>query len=221
MFYTRKVRGGEDVHAVDRYLKIAESLGCVSDRVIFPFPLMKNDQGKVLEIKAALKEYVVIVPGARWDTKIWPSERFGKIASMLPLKSVVIGGKADVDIAEKVVHSSNGNAISLAGDTNLRELIGIMRGAELVISNDSGPMHIAAGFNVPVIAIFGPTSPERTGPYGEGHVTVKSDVGCSPCFKKSCGNLKCMREISVENVYEKVLGRLKGISESASQRNGK
>lgn len=209
LFYTRKVQGGKDVHAVDRYLKIAESLGCVADRVIFPFPLMKNDQGKVREIKAALKEYVVIVPGARWDTKIWPSERFGKIASMLPLKSVVIGGKADVDIAEKVVHSSNGNAISLAGDTNLRELIEIMRGAKLVISNDSGPMHIAAGFNVPVIAIFGPTSPARTGPYGKGHVTVKSDAACSPCFKKSCGNLKCMREITVENVYEKVLGRLK------------
>jgi heptosyltransferase-1 len=208
LFYTRKVKGGRETHAVDRYLKIGEALGCETSEVIFPFPLMKNAEVKVRETRAAMKSYVVIVPGARWDTKKWPAERFGEIASMLPLTSLVIGSKADQGIATEVVKASGGKAVSLAGETNLRELMKIMRGAKLVISNDSGPMHIAAGFNVPIVAIFGPTSPARTGPYGRAHVVVKSDAECSPCFKKRCGNLICMRRITVDMVYEKVLQRL-------------
>jgi heptosyltransferase-1 len=208
LFYTRKVEGGREIHAVDRYLKIADALGCDTSEVIFPFPLMKNDDVKLKETRTAPKSYVVIVPGARWETKKWPAERFGEIASMLPLKSLVIGSRADREIAAEVVEASGGKAVSLAGETTLRELIKIMSSAKLVISNDSGPMHIAAGFNVPVVAIFGPTSPARTGPYGKAHVVIKSDAACSPCFKKRCGDLICMRRITVDMVYESVLCRL-------------
>ncbi len=204
LFYNKTVEGGKNMHAVDRYMKIAEALGCDTEKKIFPFPLIKNDLKDIREIKGALKDYAVIVPGARWDTKIWPWENFGRIASMLPLKSFVVGGRADVSIAEKVVKASNGKALSLAGSTNLRELIEIMRDARFVISNDSGPMHIAAGFNVPVVAIFGPTSPLKTGPYGRGHIIIKSDEECSPCFKKRCKDLKCMKGITVGGVHEKI-----------------
>jgi ADP-heptose:LPS heptosyltransferase len=65
-------------------------------------------------------------------------------------------------------------------------------------------MHIAAGFHVPVVAIFGPTSPVRTGPYGKGHIIIKSDLECAPCFRKKCSDLKCMRGITVEQVYERI-----------------
>jgi heptosyltransferase-1 len=106
LFYTRKVKGGREIHAVDRYLKIAEALGCDTSEVIFPFPLMKNDDVKVKETRTAPKSYVVIVPGARWDTKKWPAERFGEIASMLPMKSLVIGSRADRGIATDVVQAS-------------------------------------------------------------------------------------------------------------------
>ncbi len=75
-----------------------------------------------------------------------------------------IGSKKDIALAEKVVAVSQGKALSVAGNTTLGELVALMRGAKMVISNDSGPMHIAAGFNIPVVAIFGPTSPQRTGP---------------------------------------------------------
>jgi ADP-heptose:LPS heptosyltransferase len=123
---------------------------------------------------------------------------------MLPLKSIVIGSRDDMRIAEEVVEFSRGRAISLAGMTTLRELIEIMREAILVVSNDSGPMHIASGFGVPVVALFGPTSPLRTGPYGSGHCIIRSEMSCSPCFQKMCGDVKCMREITVETVCEKV-----------------
>ncbi|MDP2156981.1 MAG: lipopolysaccharide heptosyltransferase I [Nitrospirota bacterium] len=207
LFYTKKVKGNREIHAVDRYMKIAAELGCdVHDRV-FLFPLSESvgtNAGKL----ADTEPYAVLVPGARWKTKIWPAESFGKVAAMLPLRSVVIGSSADRAIAEEVVAHSGGKADSLAGETSLRELIEIMRHARAVITNDSGPMHIAAALNIPVITIFGPTSPERTGPYGKGHVVLQSKADCVPCFKRSCRDIKCMKEITPETVYQAVLGIL-------------
>ncbi len=203
-FYTATVRGGKDLHAVDRYLKIATALGCEADGAVFPFPLTKDSDSWVKAFKSDLKEYIVFVPGARWTTKIWPAENFGKVASLVPVRSVVVGSGADKGIAEKVVASSLGKAVSVAGKTSLTELIEIMRGARLAVSNDSGPMHIAAALGVPVVAIFGPTSPERTGPYGSSHVIVRSGAACSPCFKKKCVDLKCMKEVTAAGVGKRV-----------------
>lgn len=210
-FYTETVPGGKDLHAVNRYLKIAVALGCEANAAVFPFPLTKDKDSWAKAFKEEFKDYIVLVPGARWPTKIWPAENFGEMASLLPLRSVVIGSAADKAIAEKVVGSSRGRTVSVAGKTSLAELIEIIRGARLVISNDSGPMHIAAALGVPVVAIFGPTSPGRTGPYGESHLIVKSGVVCAPCFKKRCGNLKCMKEVTPEEVGKKALELLETV----------
>jgi heptosyltransferase-1 len=214
LFYNWRVRGGKDVHAVDRYMKVAGALGCETENPIFPFPLTAMAAQKGKEISQKFGDYIVLVPGARWDTKIWPAEYFGRLASMLPLKSVIVGTVFDAAIAEKVVTASGGKAVSLAGKTDLTGLIEVMRGARLAISNDSGPMHIAAAFGVPVVAIFGPTSAERTGPYGRGHVVIKSCASCAPCFKKKCADLKCMTEIAPEFVYS----RMKGLLEAGEGR---
>ncbi len=203
-FYNRRVRGGRETHAVDRYLKIAEALGCDAGEAVFPFPVVKREAGEASELRASLQGYAVMVPGARWETKVWPAENFGRIASALPWKTLVVGSRADSEKAEAVVRASGGKAISVAGKTSLGELIEIMRGARLVISNDSGPMHIAAGFNVPVVAMFGPTSPRRTGPYGKGHIIIMSDEDCAPCFRKRCADMKCMKGITVAKVLEKI-----------------
>jgi len=205
LFYTRKVRVSRDIHAVDRYMKVAEELGCdLGDRA-FSFPLAVGvgaETGKFVN----RGHYAVLVPGARWKTKIWPAESFGKVASMLPLRSVVIGSNADKTLADRVVSQSGEKAVSLAGETSLRGLIEIMRAAEVVITNDSGPMHIAAALDVPVVAIFGPTSPKRTGPYGAGHVVLQSPADCVPCFKRECkDNIRCMNEITPDAVYQAAL----------------
>jgi len=205
LFYNVKIKGGKDVHAVERYMKIAGALGCDEKNILFPFSLCKSEMKNIEDIRSRMKDYAVIVPGARWDTKIWPAGNFGRLASLLPVQSIVIGSKSDMLIAEKVVQASGGKAISLAGRTSLRELIEVMRYARFVISNDSGPLHIAAGFQVPVVAIFGPTSPVRTGPYGKGHIVIKSDLECAPCFKKHCNDLKCMQGTTVDAVYEKIM----------------
>ena len=204
LFYNRKIGTDRNMHAVQRYLKAAGALGCESTNVVFPFPLAKKELKGINEIKSSLKDYAVLVPGARWETKIWPSESFGRLASMLPLRSVVVGSSGDIPVADRIVAMSKGKAVSLAGRTSLPELVEVMRGARVVISNDSGPMHIAAALNVPVAALFGPTSPERTGPYGEGHVIIRSAKRCSPCFKKRCRDSSCMKEISPEAVFENI-----------------
>ncbi len=203
LFYTQKVRGGRDLHAVDRYLKVAQSLGCSSDEILFPFALFKENDA-IRRLKRQFPRYAVIVPGARWATKIWPADSFGSIAAFLGMPSLIVGSAADAERAEKIVETSKGTAVSLVGRTGMKELIDVMRGASLVITNDSGPMHIAAGFRVPVVAVFGPTNPVRTGPYGQGQTVVASDLPCAPCYKKRCRDPKCMTSITPDRVIREM-----------------
>jgi len=213
LFYTERVAGGSGIHAVDRYLKIAEFLGCDISRVGFPLPPLKKASSFETVVSDSIlnpsspglhKGYIVLVPGARWKTKKWSPARFGELASMLPFNSVIVGGKSDAPAADEIVALSHGKAYSLAGKTDLMELMAIVKGSEFLVTNDSGPMHIAAALEVPVIAVFGPTDPARTGPYGKGHTVIRADIACAPCFKKSCNDLKCMDSISAEKVFETI-----------------
>lgn len=201
VFYTHTVKGGRDVHAVDRYLKVADFLGLKRDDIQFPFPPLPElpIDGMPDLLK---KDYAVIAPGARWPTKIWPPERFGKVASMLPLKTVVVGSPSESCLAEEVVRSSQGKALSIAGKTGLKELAAVIGRARFMLCNDSGPMHIAAAMGVPVFAIFGPTDHLKTGPYGEGHTIIRNNVSCSPCRKRRCNDGRCMIDLKAETVYE-------------------
>ncbi len=203
IFYTHKVRGGRDVHAVDRYLKIADALGCNTSEVMFPMPLVREPE-KVLKLKNELGDYAVLVPGARWETKKWPASGFAALASMLPIRSVIVGSAADQEPAKIIEERSRGAALSTAGKTDIGDLIWLIRNAKLVITNDSGPMHIAAACGIPVVAIFGPTNPARTGPYGDNHIIVSSSAECSPCYRKKCKGMKCMNDITAEMVFREI-----------------
>ncbi|MFZ5997243.1 MAG: lipopolysaccharide heptosyltransferase II [Nitrospirota bacterium] len=203
LFYTHKVTGGREIHAVDRYLKIAAALGCEIKAVRFPLPLIKESK-KVQLLKEEMGSYAVIVPGARWMTKRWPARRFGTIASFLPMRSVVIGALSDAEMGKEIESASGGKAWSMAGKTDLKELISIIRGARLAITNDSGPMHIAAACGIPVVAIFGPTNPVRTGPYGKNNAILQTDAVCAPCYKKSCKTMRCMDDVTIERVLKAI-----------------
>lgn len=198
LFYTHKIRGGRDIHAVDRYMKIAAALGCDIHDIRFPFPLPDNRRSS--ELLQNIGPYAVFVPGARWKTKIWPSESFGKVAAMLPMRSVIVGSPSDRSIAADLLLHAEGKAISLAGETDLKGLIDVIGHARLVITNDTGPMHIAAALNIPVVAVFGPTDPRRTGPYGRNNIILQSHSGCVPCFKRRCTDMLCMHEVTPEAV---------------------
>jgi len=205
-FYTHKVKGRRDIHAVDRYLKIADFLGCDITDIRFPFPL--HFKSSIITNYSLPEDYAVIVPGARWKTKVWPSKKFGKLSSKLPIMTVIVGSKTDINIANEIAALSKGKATSLADKTDLKELIEVIRNARFMVSNDSGPMHIAAALGIPVFAIFGPTDPLRTGPYGEGHTVIREDIPCAPCFKRTCNDVRCMNNLSAEKVYEIIKQRL-------------
>lgn len=208
-FYTHKVEGGTDIHAVDRYLRIATELGCDTSSADFPMvfdepPLEFREQFKN---QSSDDKFAVLIPGARWKTKLWPAESFGRLAAMLPLRSVVVGGPEDAALGETIVSMSGGKAISMAGKTSLRQLSGIIKDAAYAVTNDTGPMHIAAAFKVPVFAIFGPTNHIRTGPYGNNHTIINSTLPCAPCYRRHCDDLKCMHSITPETVLEAVASR--------------
>lgn len=199
VFYTHTVEGGRNMHAVDRYLRIAKYLGCDTEDVRFPFPPFP-DSSPVSRDLSLPDEYAVIAPGARKPANRWPAERFGELASMLPIKAVVIGSKGEMQLTDEVTVRSGGKAISVAGKTDIKGMVNIIKGARFMVCNDTGPMHIAAALGVPVFAIFGPANPVRTGPYGMGNTVIRKDIACSPCYKKTCKDPKCLDMVEVKDV---------------------
>ncbi len=155
-----------------------------------------------------LQEYVAVIPSARWETKRWSPKKFGMLISKLSVPCIVTGSRADEQIVKEVMRFSNGKGTNFCGKTDLKELTALIAGAKAVVSNDSGPMHIAAALGVPVIALFGPTDPYKTGPYGwqekKNLRVIRASISCSPCFKKKCKDLLCMDGISVGTVLKEL-----------------
>jgi ADP-heptose:LPS heptosyltransferase len=205
-FYTHKIMGGMENHAVNRYLNIARALGCAVDEIKYPMPPFDENPSLLQDLP---EEYVVMAPSAGKEANRWPAERFGRLAAQLPLPTLVISSPADMDVVHEVVANSAGKAVSLAGKTNLLELFAVIRKARFVVANDTGPIHIAAAFEVPVFAIFGPANPQRTGPYGTIHTIIKEDTPCAPCYAwKPCDDWRCMKNITVEKVLSIIKGKI-------------
>lgn len=197
-FYTHKVEGGRQIHAIDRYLKLAALMGCDTSQVSHPMPPYPSDSPLLSSLP---DRFCIIAPSAGKEANRWPADRFGALAASLPLPSVVISNKADAGVAETVVAASKGMTINLAGQTGLKELVTLIARAHFFISNDTGPMHIAAALGIPVFAIFGPANPVRTGPYGTIHTIIQEQLDCIPCYRrKPCNKWTCMKNITVEKV---------------------
>jgi 3-deoxy-D-manno-octulosonic-acid transferase/heptosyltransferase-1 len=117
---------------------------------------------------------------------------------------IFTGSANDNNAIETITNAMGKKAVNIAGETNLKELAYLYSKCDLLITTDSGPMHIAAAMGCPTVALFGPTAPWRTGPYGKGHIVIRDDTECSPCFKKTCDHMTCMKNITVEKVLEAV-----------------
>jgi lipopolysaccharide heptosyltransferase I len=195
--YKFRVKTDPELHAVDKNMLIARFLGCETSEPTFPLPPLDPSPAVLRNMGA----YAAIAPFAGTQVKTWALENFAELASMLPIPSVIVGGKADRERGDRIALLSNGRAFSLAGRITLKELAAIIKHAKFVVCPDTGPMHIAAALNVPVFAIFGPTSPARTGPYGNIHTIIRSGAICSPCYKrKPCPDWRCMHDIKPEMV---------------------
>lgn len=199
LFYNKIVSTSINTHAVLRYLEMAKFLGCNILSIKFPLPQQKEP-----DWLKDFDNYVLIIPSARWDSKNWPIPYFVELINMLPYNFIIVGSKSDENIALNIEKYSKGKAKSVAGKTTIKELIALLKKSLFVITPDTGTMHLAIACGKKVVSLFGPTSPERTGPFGEGNLVIKSPVYCSPCFKKYCPDPKCMREIKPQMVYNSI-----------------
>ncbi len=152
---------------------------------------------------------VVMHPRAAWPTKCWNDACLAAAADRLQqqhaARIVFIGAETDRDHTAGVISRMTGRALDLSGRTTLRELACLFARAALVLAMDSGPLHLACAAGAPVAALFGPTAPWRTGPFGSRHQVIRKELACSPCYKKrSCplGHHRCMAAITVEEVIE-------------------
>lgn len=216
LFYNEKIPEDMNKHAVDRYLDFPRYLGAKISQVEFILPFNRDAESKVqfLLNKHNLenRKFIAINPVAYWETKLWDNEKFALLADAIKTRlnfEVVFTGSEKEPI-EKIITQMSVKAVNLGGETSLPELGSLYKKAQSVITTDSGPMHLAAAVGTPVIALFGPTDPARTGPYGIGHTIIRNDLLCGPCFLKNCPTKKCMQDISPEQVVAVIEKRLKG-----------
>jgi heptosyltransferase-1 len=203
-----------EIHALDRGLKLIEALGVDGSRVVYDLPTDERAAQTLLEEKGihSHRPLIAINPVAKWPTKLWEPRKFGEVTERLLSEGyqvVFTGSREDGAVIDEIGHSNNLPMIRLDGQTTLKTLAAVYRLCGAVISTDTGPMHLAAAVGTPVVALFGPTAPWRTGPYGEGHVILRAGLSCSPCFMRACHtgefeNMACMKRITVGAVVEAV-----------------
>ncbi len=202
-----------DRHALERYLDLIAQVGVPAARPSLRFPLAEEMVRKTEEwlhdLGFSSAPRIVIHPMAKWATKQWPPENFALLADNLLSRGAFLlftGSSEDREAIQTILaplpHQQR--TMNLAGKTGLKELAALFSLADLVLTTDTGPMHLAAAVNAPLVALFGPTAPWRTGPYGKGHIILRKSLPCSPCFKKKCATTECMNLLSVEEVLKAV-----------------
>ena len=211
----------EKVHQVDFYKRLLEPLGIPHSKSA---PRLYVAAKEVEESKRLLyqrgfargKKLIGINPGAAYGTaKCWPPDRFRALALDLlaaeeELYVVFFGDPSSEKLVKEICQGLPERVMNLAGVTSLRELACLIKDCDVLVTNDSGPMHIAAAFGTPLVALFGSTDEEATGPYGQKEAVVNRHVSCSPCFKRVCPiDFRCMTRIGVEEVAGRVRARLK------------
>jgi len=221
LFYTHHVPiDSMEQHAIDRYLCITEALGCGRTPIEFDFSIGAAERAQVQTLLGDRGPFAVLLPGTNWPTKRWPADRFaelvGPLRRDLGLLSILAGGADAVPIAREICRlAPDGDCgpLDLTGRTSLRQLVALLERATLVIANDSGPMHIAAALARPLVTIFGPTNPIRTGPYRRPDSVVRVQIPCSPCYSRRCSHLSCMRLLETAMVLEQARRQIQELND--------
>ena len=204
-------------HAVDWYLAVARALGIpVHDSFAWLPP--RPEMASQVETKWPRDQarWLGINPGARWDNKRWPAEHFAELVRQLAARDAnfrfaLFGGPSDGPLTDAILRAAPDRCVNFAGRTTLPELIELLRRCELLVTNDTGPMHLAAALRIPVVSLFGPTAPEQTGPYRQAPFALRHPLPCAPCMKSRCHwaePLACLTTISPARVAAAVLTRL-------------
>ncbi len=214
LFYSHKIsQGNPDDHAADKNYRVARMLGFSDEPMDFGIATTDDDRQQAAKLLSGIgldakPSYAVLVVATRWETKCWPPQRYGELAALLQQKhgitSLLVGSTGDIEQGRIAQLASAGTAENICGQTTLRELAALINNAAIVVTADSTPMHMAAAMNRPLVALFGPTNPERTGPYGKSADVLSLNRECSPCYIRKLGQCPhdhaCMQQLSPESV---------------------
>lgn len=204
-------------HAVDRYLAVLPLLGVPIDSSFQWLPCRPEAASSIRKKwPVDQSRWVVLQPGARWVNKRWPAEHFAALVRLIAgaypdLRFAVLGGFEEQPLAQIICRADSKRCLDLTGQLSLPEMVEWLRACELMVTNDTGPMHVAAALERPVVGLFGPTEPFRTGPYGQVQNAVQLDLPCVPCLKSRCRYFKpfeCLRALSPAAVFSAVQRRL-------------
>jgi heptosyltransferase I len=228
-FYDLAVpRASFHTHAVDWYLSVLPPLGVPVHKNFVWLPERPEIAAEVKrkwfegadnargffnsKSKIQNSKLVLLQPGARWKNKRWPAQHFAELVRALAkkfpgMRFAVLGDKGDQPLGETISDSAPECCRNLCGATSLPEMIEWIRRCDLMITNDTGPMHVAAALGRPLIALFGPTAPQRTGPHGQLKNVLRLDLPCSPCLSSHCTFEKpdeCLHALSPALVFDRV-----------------
>lgn len=206
-----------DVPAHARYRLVTTALGCPDGQSQPIITLTADEQAWIEdELSDLSSSRLVIAPGAKWVTKRWPPERFAHVAAnavrQWNLSVVIVGSPDEVELARQVETSLDRFApatqvVNLAGKTSLRQLAGVLESATVALTNDSGPMHLAAAMGTPVVAAFTCTDPVQSGPPGAHHALIATRVPCGGSYRKRCphsgaDHLACLNELETQRIWQ-------------------
>lgn len=206
-FYTHVLQdGGFEVHAVDRYWKVIEALGHAPAQKQFVLPVQDEARAWAFARLAELpRPWMAVGPGARWLTKRWPPAHFAELIRRAQAgfggSALFIGSPDERPLAEEAAKHVAGPSRIFAGDTTLPQLIALLAAADVVLANDTGPLHIAVALGRPVVAPYTCTSVTKTGPYGQFDRAVQSKVWCQGSEVRTCARLECMAELTPDRLW--------------------
>ena len=200
-------------HQSARYLRIAQICGAGnSHQPTSNIRMAASDERSAINYQPL---QIGLSPGAEYGpAKRWLPERFAeaaaKVAAQTPVQWVLFGTPKDAEIGEQIATSLGDSCVNRIGQTTLDQLILALRDCRLLLTNDTGTMHLASLLGVPVVAIFGSTEPGLTGPLGDRHIILRHHVECSPCFLRKCPiDFRCMKAVAVQEVVDAVLSILR------------
>lgn len=217
LFYTHKVEQDQDcIHLVDYYSKIIKAAGATDIDVQFELPVNQYICDSVKKLLASrdikLGKYVIFVPGSTHSSKRWPVEHFAaladRISTRLSLPIIAVGTEHEKSIVDEIQNFTDVPIINFAGQTSLSELVALLKPARLVVSNDTGPGHIAAALGTPLVMMFSWSNPARIAPYGRTECMIaREPYGRGPEIK-SFDAKHSVETITVDEVYQKACEQL-------------
>lgn len=209
-FYTHRVAMPEgDTHAVDKLMRVVRAFGIPTGPTFVPALSTEDRIWAAETLSPIASPRLVLNVGARWLTKRWPPSRFAEVARRAVRERgvglVAVGAPEDRPLVDELIAGLGGiEILDLSGKTTLPRLAAVLGAADCVLSNDTGPLHLAVAAGARVVGVYTCTSPRKTGPYGPAAVTVESRVWCAGSCVKTCGRMECMTELTADRVWEAV-----------------